>query len=198
MSLRHFPYSSPSISPKSGVKSSCILILNFEVCIRNFTPHLKQNSMVTDTPISLPSHKRTSSKAENITTPPQPKRQAPEPSSFPKHQYVYIAIKEISSHYTDNVSNIHSVYASLRAVNNAVIRIAAGYEEATGCSRGIDEDGRVHWFSEDAGEGATISITIEEQKVRPEGSEPEREWGDDGPRDERVEDGDEEDEEEEE
>lgn len=46
--------------------------------------------------------------------------------------------------------------------------------------QGSEDDGRIYWSSNDAGEGETVVVYIRVLDVKPSGSEPEREWNNGG------------------
>ncbi|PVH84407.1 hypothetical protein DL98DRAFT_528362 [Cadophora sp. DSE1049] len=147
------------------------------------------------------SHKRTSSTAENAAPAPEFKRQAqgaaskelPASNTSTSPQYVYVVMTENFPRYTDETTEMHDIYASIKDANNAVKALANDYEGPHyDCDWGIDENGLACWASRHMGEGDGVEVRAERRIVRPEGSEPECEWrnfkadwedGDDGDED---------------
>jgi hypothetical protein len=79
--------------------------------------------------------------------------------------------------YTEPISDIHAIYATIKDANNAVKGIVN--TEYIGCEdfkQGSEDDGRFYWSSDDAGEGERVEVYIRVLEVKPPGSEPEREW----------------------
>lgn len=75
------------------------------------------------------SHKRSSSAAGNTAQEPQLKRQAPEtasPTQFKSNgsnyepHYVYVVMVDSNPQYTEPISDIHAIYATIKDANNAV------------------------------------------------------------------------------
>ncbi|KAF8862331.1 hypothetical protein BDZ45DRAFT_199456 [Acephala macrosclerotiorum] len=123
-----------------------------------------------------PSHKRTSSAAENTQAQPQIKRQAQEPPA-PKPQIVYVVMIDDMPMYNDRSCWVQGVYATLKDANNAVKRfVNSEYDSVTEYDRGVHEDGRVYWSSHDTGEGDRVEIEVEEMEVRGDESDPEIGW----------------------
>ena len=76
------------------------------------------------------SHKRSSSAAGNTAQEPQLKRQAPDTanpalplksigSNYEPH-YVYVVMVDSNPQYTEPISDIHAIYATIKDANNAV------------------------------------------------------------------------------
>jgi hypothetical protein len=77
----------------------------------------------------------------------------------------------------ESVSDIHAIYATIKDANNCVKGIVnteySGTEES---QQGSEDDGRIYWSTDDAGEGERVEVYIRVLEVKPPGSEPEREW----------------------
>lgn len=71
------------------------------------------------------------------------------------------------------------MYAAIPDANNAVRRLANEYRSVVEPIHDTEDDGRLHWSSDDVGEGETMSISILAMEVQPPGSEPECEFADD-------------------
>jgi len=133
------------------------------------------------------SHKRTSSAAGNTAEAPQVKRQAQDTASPAftlkpngadlDPYYVYVVMVDSNPQYTEPFSDIHSIYATIKDANNAVKGIVNNeYSESAETKQGIEDDGRIYWSSNDAGEGERVEVYIRVLEVKPPGCEPEREW----------------------
>jgi hypothetical protein len=139
-------------------------------------------------PETIPvSHKRTSSAAGNTAGEPQLKPQASDNGNsalVPKSevsefdpQYVYVVMIDSNPQYTEPTSDIHAIYATIQDANNAVKGIVNNsYTEAGETDKWGEDDGRIHWSSDDAGEGERVEVFIRVMEVKPPGCEPEREW----------------------
>jgi hypothetical protein len=133
------------------------------------------------------SHKRTSSAAGNTAEEPQVKRQASDSRNpaltlkskvpDPDPHYVYVVIVDSHPPYMDSHSDIHAIYSTVQDANNAVKRIVIReYIEAEETKQGYEDDGRIYWSSDDAGEGERVELYIRVMEVKPRGWEPEMEW----------------------
>ncbi|KAE9377740.1 hypothetical protein N431DRAFT_478905 [Stipitochalara longipes BDJ] len=139
-------------------------------------------------PKTIPvSHKRTSSAAGNTAEEPQVKRQASDianPAFTLKSKvsdadphYVYVVMVDSNPQYTEPLSDIHAIYATIKDANNAVKGIVnSEYNGAEETKQGCEDDGRIYWSSDDAGEGERVEVYIRVLEVKPSGCEPEREW----------------------
>lgn len=133
------------------------------------------------------SHKRTSSAAGNTAEEPQVKRQASDtanPAFTSKSKvadqdphYVYVVMVDSNPQYTEPLSDIHAIYATIKDANNAVKGIVnTEYKDSDETKQGCEDDGRIYWSSDDAGEGERVEVYIRVLEVKPPGCEPEREW----------------------
>jgi hypothetical protein len=139
-------------------------------------------------PKTIPvSHKRSSSAAGNTAEEPQVKRQASDVTnpaftlkskvSDPDPHYVYVVMVDSNPQYTEPLSDIHAIYATIKDANNAVKGIVnSEYNGADETKQGCEDDGRIYWSSDDAGEGERVEVYIRVLEVKPPGCEPEREW----------------------
>jgi hypothetical protein len=139
-------------------------------------------------PKTIPvSHKRSSSAAGNTAEEPQVKRQASDAanpaftlkSKIADHDphYVYVVMVDSNPQYTEPLSDIHAIYATIKDANNAVKGIVnSEYNGAEETKQGCEDDGRIYWSSDDAGEGERVEVYIRVLEVKPPGCEPEREW----------------------
>ena len=90
---------------------------------------------------------------------------------------MYVVMIDSSPQYTEQVSDIHAIYTTMKDANNAVKGIVNDeYDAAEETKQGEEEDGRVYWSSDDAGEGERVEVYIRVMEVKQAGSEPEREW----------------------
>ena len=143
-------------------------------------------------PIIAPvSHKRTNSAASNNAEAPKVKRQASHTATLaytPKSggsdqdpHYVYVVIVESNPQYTETRSDIHAIYATVKDANNAVKGIVnSEYSGSEETKQGSEDDGRIYWSSDDAGEGERVEVYIRVMEVKQPGSELEREWANGG------------------
>jgi hypothetical protein len=133
------------------------------------------------------SHKRTSSAAGNTAEEPQIKRQASDTANpaftlKPKvadqdPHYVYVVMVDSNPQYTEPLSDIHAIFATIKDANNAVKGIVnSEYNGVEETNQGCEDDGRIYWSSDDAGEGERVEVYIRVLEVKPPGCEPEREW----------------------
>ncbi len=77
----------------------------------------------------------------------------------------------------DSHSDIHAIYSTIYDANNAVKRIVIReYSEAEETKSGYEDDGRIYWSSDDAGEGERVEVYIRVMEVKPRGYEPEMKW----------------------
>jgi hypothetical protein len=92
-------------------------------------------------------------------------------------QYVYVVMIDSNPQYTEPHSDIHAIYATIQDANNAVKGIVNDmYTEAGETKQGCEDDGRICWSSDDAGEGERVEVYIRVVEVKPPGCEPERGW----------------------
>ncbi len=90
---------------------------------------------------------------------------------------MYVVIVDSDPPYKDSRSDIHAIYSTIQDANNAVKCIVKReYTEAEETKQGYEDDGRIYWSSDDAGEGERVEVYIRVMEVKPPGREPEREW----------------------
>jgi hypothetical protein len=71
--------------------------------------------------------------------------------------------------YTDSSDDIHGVYSSLAAVNDAVREVVdEEYDAAEDFTEKYESDGRLRWSSDDVGEGDAVEIVVQKWEVQGE------------------------------